>query len=641
MSRMFLIVALAWLASCLTAYCRDDDGFIPAVMALTGCRSEEELDGHEVERLAEYYETPLYLNYASRSVLLSSGLLSAYQVAVIADHRALSGDILSYEELSSLDGFGHEFVSALKSFVSLASSSLPGTSSSAPPVIRNTLSVNSGVRNRTAEFLPEGSYSMKYRIDAGGVFEAGISMRSSYEASHFPPETFSFFAAWHGRRLPCRVIAGDYRLRFGQGLALWPGFSMGGIAAPEAFSRKPSGISPYNSYSGEGSFRGIAADFGTGGFSVSVFAAMPGLRDWMDGGEELCPDLFYGANAGWYGMSGQVSLTCYAVSSFMEDDIPSGASPGTLKTYSHFFSTAKCSADARFSFSGTDLFAEVAYDIAGHSPAAIAGAGISVSDGVYAAALLRYYPPGYSAEYSGAVRSGTRCSNEYGGSCALSHSSGAWVGIAGRTGFGSSEKRFRGTLSVDASYSPEPKYGVDTSSFQVKAVASEIIRVSPFFCISMRLSERFRTYGRPFRTDIRTDLKCSFRSWDCNLRLNMLHCDGFSFLSYAEAGYRSDRLTVWLRAGVFRADDWDDRIYAYERDAPGSFSVPAYYGRGCWTALTAGWKFAKGFRLYFRSAFTCYPWQRLAGKDSRPARAELKLQLSVDLFAYASSDVSG
>ena len=621
------LALLSWTGICTCDAADDDDGFLSAVMEFTGCTDAGEVDGDEVGRLSEYYEHPLMLNYASRSRLLSSGLLSAYQVAVLADYRERTGDILSFEELAILDGFGRDFVSGLKYFVSLESHSLPGIPSSRPAAVRNTATFRSGVRTGEDRYGPEGTYSMKYSVRAGERFEAGISMRSAYQESHFPPEKISFHAALYGRRRPWKILAGDFRLRFGQGLALWPGFSMSGVSTPDAFARKPSGISPYNSYSGEGAFRGIAADFSLKHFTVSAFVSGLGLRDLAEGGKEISPDLLYGLNAGWYGMSGQMSITCFAVTPLVLPEIPSGTG---LKEY---FPTAMFSVDTRFSFRGTGLFSEVACDMVSGSIAALAGAVLPVSDGVRAAMMLRYYPPGYSAEYSGAVRSGSRCSNEYGASMALSHSCGRWMDIAGKTGFGSSERRYSGSFSADACYSPEPKYGTDTSSFQVKVVVSEDIRISPYFSLGLRFSGRYRSYGEPVRADVRTDFRTSFGNWKWNLRLNLLHCAGTSALSYLETGYGTGGFSAWLRAGIFRVDDWDDRIYVYERDAPGNFSVPAYYGRGYWTALTAGWKFARGLKLYFRGSFQDYPWLRPSETTKKPARTELKFQLSVDLFS--------
>lgn len=613
-----------------------ESDFISALLALTGCGSEEEIDEYEAERYYELYEMPLRLNYASRSKLLSSGLFSAYQVAVIMDYREMAGDILSLEELSALDGFGKSFVACLKYFISLASDALPGYSSSSGSSVRNSLTLKSGIRNVSAELSPEGTYSVKYRLSAGEIFETGISFRSSYGDSHFPPETYSFFAACYGKKFPGKVIIGDYNLRFGQGLALWPGFSMGGTASPNAFARRPSGISPYNSYSGEGAFRGIAADFTKRHFSFSAFVSGLGLRELMEGADDFSSDILYGANIGWYGLNGQVSLTGYAVSEIPELD-GTNTVPQNEQLSGPVFEAAKFSADAKFSVRGTVLFAETALDLTNKSIAATGGCRTRLSDALDMAVMARYYPPDYSAEYSGAARSGTKCSNEYGVSAALSHSFGKWMEINGKTGFGASEKRFYGDVSIDAAYSPEPKYGVDTSSIQIKLSAKENIRLFPFLSLTFRLSERYRSYGQPFRTDVRTDFKFSWPMWSCNLRLNLLHCENLSGLSYFETGYRSDRLSLWLRTGIFIVDDWDDRIYAYERDAPGNFNSPAYYGRGYWLALTSGWKIARGFKLYFRGLFQDYPWLRPSEAERKPPKAEFKVQFVMDLYHFSKT----
>ncbi len=607
-----------------------DDEFMEAVLGLTGCETAEELNEYEIDRYYELYSMPLQLNYASRSRLLASGLFSAYQVAVLTDYREMAGDILSIEELSALDGFGHDFVSCLKYFISLSSSALPGRSSVPGKHVRNSLTLKSGIRNISDRPEPEGSYSMKYRLSVSDMFEAGISLRSAYGKPHLPPETYSFFAAVYGRKFPGKVVIGDYNLRFGQGLAMWSGFSMGGLASPDAFVRSPSGISPYNSYSGEGAFRGVAADYSKRHFSVSLFAAGLGLRELMEGEEEISRDILYGTSLGWYGMAGQASLTGYAVSA-----IPCGGDgTGTSvpeEAGSDAFRAAKCSADAKFSFGGTVLFAEAAIDLKDPGFAALAGCRTHISDAHDVAFMARYYPESYLPDYSGAATSGTKCSNEYGVSAAWSHSAGQWIPVSGRTGFGSSEKRFSGTFSVDAACSPGPKYGVDTSSVQVKVQLKESIRLLPYLGVTVRLSERYRSYRQPFRTDVRTDFELEFPGWLFNLRLNLLHCENLSGLSYFETGYKSGNLSLWLRNGVFVVDDWDDRIYAYERDAPGNFNSPAFYGRGYWVALTSGWNAARGFRLYFRGMFQNYFRPVPPETEQRPPKIELKFQLVMDL----------
>ena len=79
---------------------------------------------------------------------------------------------------------------------------------------------------------------------------------------------------------------------------------------------------------------------------------------------------------------------------------------------------------------------------------------------------------------------------------------------------------------------------------------------------------------------------------------------------------------------MFRIDNWDDRIYSYERDAPGNFNVPAYYGRGYSLSAVASSKFVLGrtpfrsMKLYFRAGAVGYPFM----DEPKPSRTEVKLQ---------------
>ena len=95
----------------------------------------------------------------------------------------------------------------------------------------------------------------------------------------------------------------------------------------------------------------------------------------------------------------------------------------------------------------------------------------------------------------------------------------------------------------------------------------------------------------------------------------------------------TDRFSAYLRGTVFIVDNWDDRIYSYERDAPGNFTVPSYYGRGWSLGAYAGAKFGlgkkkyKALKLYFRASTVRYPFM----DEPKPARTEAKFQAVVSL----------
>lgn len=609
------------------------DEVTAAVLGLSGAVYAEDLSEDEVERLEELRSRPVNLNTASRSRLLGTGLFSYYQVASIIDYRTRNGDILSCAELAALDGFSPESAKLFLPFVSFRSFALPGKSSVRPVYVSNSVILKSSCKlQKDVSGGQAGGYSygIKYKFCMNDMFEAAFTCRTTYDSDKFPPESVSFYMAFHGLGDSWKIVAGDFNARFGQGLIMWSGFSISGVPVQSAFSKRPTGISPYWSYSGEGSHRGIAADFSAGDFIVSAFVSFPGSRSLTLAGKESDISVLPGMNVVWSGADGQVALSCYAASrSLYHKDSDGRWRP--VHEGGAFFDNCMVSADARYSLRGTELFAEAALDALHGIAAALAGCKFSPWKGLYLATGLRYYPAGFMAEYAGAMRSGTGCSNEYGISVSGMFSSGKYVKLAGKTGFASSAVRHQGSFSVDLSRSPEPKYGVHEASSQCKAVFSYVCQLSPVFSMGWKLSERLRSYGDRTRTDIRCDFRFEKGGLISSVRLDALRCKGLGMLSYLEAGYKAGRIWAYLRGGLFRVDNWSDRIYAYERDAPGNFTVPAYYGRGFWAALVSGAKAGPWGRFYVRVSYTGYPWKSPSQKDKKPGRAELKFQMVFDL----------
>ncbi|MCR5243864.1 MAG: hypothetical protein K6C37_03880, partial [Bacteroidales bacterium] len=167
-------------------------------------------------------------------------------------------------------------------------------------------------------------------------------------------------------------------------------------------------------------------------------------------------------------------------------------------------------------------------------------------------------------------------------------------------------------FSADAVVRPE------SGKRQLKLLLQHEWKVSGSITLKTRAAERLRNYDRRTRTDLRADLAVAGDPLSFNIRMNVLRCRKTGAACYAEAGYRKEKGTLWLRATAFHVDNWDDRIYVYERDAPGNFSVPACYGRGFGLSAYASAKFGR-LRLYLKGGFTA--------RKEKPGRAELKFQL--------------
>lgn len=576
MRRLFFIV---FVFVSLTASAQNVS--IDPIMRLCGVTTPEELDSYEVERLSDYQQTPLQVNRSSLSDLQKSGLFTPFQAASIMDYRSRHGDILSFVELAALDGFGQETVEILRSFVALESHTLPGQRRTAHKRLKQDLSLRGGGR---ADDGLEYMGGLKYRVEYGGLGLSLSGSRSYGDASYV-----SGNLSWNHRL--GKIIVGDYNARFGQGLCLWNSSVIGGLTSPSAFMRKPSGLSATYSFTGSSAMTGIAADMEVGRWRTSFLLNMPDLKERPV--RMLVPAL----NISWFGRYGHASLT----HSMTFSDCTADFRIPQMRT----------AADASLCIGGINLFGEVAYDWVCRSAAAVCGTDFRASEDLRLAALVKYFPPsGYSNEYGAAV------SGQY--------SAGRWIRIKGREGFGSSVRRSKGIFSMEMSYFPKSKSKDGGKSVQMKMHTEWDFMLTDFLLLKCRLTERLRTWGEKSRTDVRLEARYMSEHIHAAMRLNALKCVGVGLLGYAEGGYIGKKLSSYMRVGVFRIDDWDDRIYVYERDAPGSFNVPAYYGRGLWVACNLSWRLASWCRSYLRTSYMDYPF--MPAEKRKPGRAELKIQ---------------
>ena len=126
------------------------------------------------------------------------------------------------------------------------------------------------------------------------------------------------------------------------------------------------------------------------------------------------------------------------------------------------------------------------------------------------------------------------------------------------------------------------------NGWQLRGKAFVPLKPTPWWTLTLRADSRFRSYEKlKWRTLLRADSQFCYGAWTSLIRADKAHCRGESIVLLAEQAYATDRVSLWLRGMVFRADRWDDRIYVWQRDIPGSFNVPAMYGRG-WRVSLCG-----------------------------------------------------
>ncbi len=580
MRRKILLICVMMME--FAAVSAQDDGGHVAVIRFLGGESEE-VDPDEVERLAGLFHNPMNLNTASVRELTASGLFSRYQVASLSDYISRNGEVLSFMELSSIDGFQEDYVMRIRPFVSVRqSSSDPGGR------VCNEITARTSLR-----WAPDNlrwNYATRYRVTKGDAVSASLSLSRSLDASAPYPDAICASVGWNFRKAPVRLVFGDFNARFGQGLSLWNGSFLNARTSPSVFMKRPSGVTPSSSFNGNYSYTGTAVEAAVGRFSLTAFLAFPGLKSLHRKPESF--RLMPAVNLTYNGRYGQIGVTHLAEFS------------GILSGSHAAIPVMKTSADAAACLRGTDIFCEVSYDWVERGLSALAGSVVPLGEDVDMAALMRIVPEEYSAALSAELKKGK------------------WLSMKD----GVSSRRLTGTLTTDVALYMVPKVDTQDRSMQLKIYSLWKLVISESLSLDLRLTERVRSWGRTFRTDIRSDLDWYGDFFTASMRLNFLKCAGLSVLGYLEGGFRKEGLSLYLRQGMFSVDDWEDRIYVYERDAPGCFNVPAFYGRGVWTSFVASWKFSRWGKVCFRASGTAYPFM----KEKKPGKAELRLQFVFD-----------
>lgn len=593
---MLSIIVLALTSLC----CNAQYDYLEAAMKICGAESIETMDSYEVERFEDLARNPLRINYVNVSAMEASGLMTHYQAVSLADYRSRHGDILSVSELASVDGFGKEAAFLLTPFISFEKHDSPFERRDDTLSLRNVLSVRSGMKAGK-----KTSYGIKYRMNMEDRLSCALAVSKSYDSSVIHPDSYTGNFVWYSGNGRNVLVAGDYNARFGQGLALWNGMSISGAPVPSAMMKRSSGISPSSSFVGGYALRGVAGYVSVNRMIISPFLAVDSSADDIN--------IMPGVNMSFFTRRCRFSMTHYSDMAFSAE----GKAVEDMKT----------SADMSGCFNGTDVFSEISYDWISGTTAIIAGTVFPIGDDFRYGMVARFYPSDYSSSRSVAMRSLTKCSNEYALAVSTEFASGKWIDLKGRNGFGSSVRRNNGSMTLDLARFPVSNGDEDNGSSQVRFKTDWTCMLSDSWKMSLLISERIRSWGMPFRSEARIVMAYDIGCFNITLRTDLVVCNEYGFLSYVESGYVGGKSAFFARTGLFLADEWEDRIYAYERDAPGSFNIPAYYGRGFWSSVMWRWSFARWGRLYLRAAVTSYPLM----EEKKPGKAELKFQLEIKL----------
>ena len=589
---------------------------IEAIALILGAASVEELDPADVERFEWRSAHPLGINSASRQKLSESGLFTDFQCASLLDYIERTGPVLSRSELSYVDGFDAEIAEALSFFISFDESPPPKARWRPEGSLYSDFVASVKAVEPSAEY--SGGYGAYACVERGEAFEMALGGAGAWNAmtgaygksvsssgkviSSLKSFTFSAAATLPGNRV--RLYAGDFNLRFGQGLSQWSTMSIDDPSSAMSLIRRPTGLKTSRSRSGNYAQTGLGATFETRRLTLTGAVTVPNLKTVLIGAANSTRKKSDVAgvqalvNVNWWGRWVSCGLTS-TVLCLPTARAPAASAEGISSAPGgmEWNSTADFAADFRGCFKGVRLAGEVAGGYGMPFRATLSCVSPRLAEHFRIGASLRYAPQRHIAvitsEYS--ARSWHKASL----SARLRHVSAK----------GASPPKSTDDLRMDGRY----RYswgGMSYASFRTRGTLNfNDLKSSVFNC----------------RGDVAAGY-CDI--WASGGSVSFSKSSKWGMVAYLEQSCRKEGIVAaYLRAGIFSVDDWNGRIYVYEHDVEGRFNVPAFYGRGFWTSLSGSWRFCRWGKLSARAACFSYPFMRPS--DRKPDKVEARILLTL------------
>ena len=391
------------------------------------------------------------------------------------------------------------------------------------------------------------------------------------------------------------VVAGNYQANFGYGLVVGSPFKRGKNAYIQSTATTDEGLKKYTSIGdGYNYFHGVGATARIKWADVSAFYS---LRE--DNKNEAWQHVV-GVNATGRWKKLKVGVT--GVETIRRE--------GDETMRQEVRGQGVMGANARYNWGKVDVWGEVAASQGEQwGLGTIMGVRINPISDLNLLAIYRYYSPEYENIYANTLCSKTKMNDEHGGYIGLTYNRlknwqlSAYADIW-KTGF---------ETMAQADFEAQKNYRMHTR-FRVK-------RKDEKDTYSLRWNMVYHFGQWKLKTQADGNIVYTKEQWNY----------GWSLLQDVEYRFKEVPIVMQLRAQVFDAREWDNRIYVYENDVLYAYAIPFVYGFGGRFWLNARYKINDTFSVYLRVSETVYQ-PRWAIKHSKEStRTDVHALLRVKL----------
>ena len=598
------------------------------------------------ENYLQLISNPLDLNRVTDEQLRAFYLLSPQQIQSLLSYRREAGPFQSVYELQNIEGFSKEIFLKLIPFVTVIDESAYFNKNVFKRILEEqnnylllrytqTLEDQKGYSNNTdssSRYAGDpGNFYARFRTSKPGDFSLGFTLeKDAGEKLIWNPakKVYGFdYISFHAQTLNKgrikNLILGDFQAQFGQGIVLGSVFGIGKNGeAVTTVRRSNLGFMPYTSLYEAGYFRGAAVSYvAAKNFTIHAMASTRGrdgnvqdsvqaISSFGFSGLHRTPNEIANRNAL---METNLALVANYKNQYIDAGVLVHSTQFSLPLsrrstpYNQFQFNGKENTNVstffNYSIRNVTLFSEFAHTLQ-HGSAAVLGMLASLTPKLDVSLHYRNFDRNFYSFYSNALAENSIPQNETGLYWGWKYSFNKKASLAGYADL------FRFPWLKYRSYSPS-----DGSEWLIR------FNYRPTKTIYLFLQAREESKQRNTGTEANLYLTAPGIKRNYWVNIDYAASASLTFKSRAQfstfelAGKNTEGMAIMQDASfdwgklslsgryvLFDTEDYDNRIYVYERDVWLAFTFPAYSGRGVRHFLLLQYRVSKKLDFWIRWA---------------------------------------
>lgn len=563
----------------------------------------------DYDLLSDLADEKINLNTATQADLEQLPFLSEQQVEDIEEYLYHYAPVRSLGELALIESIDADTYQLLTHFVYAGEAPKKKAMTLGDMLRRgkNELTAAARIPFYTREGDRKGYLGPRYKHWFRYTFHYGQRLKAGLVGSQDAGEPFfkgrnswgydyySFYVALHDWGRLKSLAVGRYRMRTGLGLVLNNDYSFGKLSMLQALGRSQTAIRPHSSRSEANYMQGAAATFSVvKGLEATAFVSWRHIdgtlaADSMSiatllrtGYHRTRSEMARKHNASQTALGGNVRFASggfHVGGTMVYTSFSRELKPNTNQKYRRYYPDGKSFWNLSLDYGYTSRRLTVGGETATGDCGAVAtlnSVAYSPTAELQLTGVQRYYSYRFYSLLGRSFSEGGRVQNE----------SGVLLGLNWRP-----RREWQVMAYADYAYFAWPRYRADDHSH-----AWDFLAQGDYEKGNTRIFARYRLRVRQYNSSVvaglsqktehrfRVGLDHTMGSWRSHTQVDMATArqeeNSFGWMLSQSLGYTWRWLQAYGFVGWFDTDDYDSRLYTYERSTLYTFSFPVYFGNG-------------------------------------------------------------